>query len=86
MYVDVISTVGPIGDGDESCRLLRSCYDNCLDIVGHADEIRSIAFPGISTGVYGRLFVLYLPPYASMVSDVSSLVRYQDSLWIRALR
>lgn len=49
----VIHTVGPVwkgGRGDEA-RLLASCYRRCLQVAAAAD-IHSIAFPGISTGVY----------------------------------
>lgn len=51
----VIHTVGPVWgehDPDESRALLASCYTNSLD----AAEVRgcaTVAFPNISTGVYG---------------------------------
>ncbi|HAL46760.1 MAG: O-acetyl-ADP-ribose deacetylase [SAR202 cluster bacterium] len=50
----VIHTVGPIwrdGRSDED-ELLASCYRNSLS-VAHANNIDTIAFPAISTGVYG---------------------------------
>jgi O-acetyl-ADP-ribose deacetylase (regulator of RNase III) len=56
----ILHTVGPVWRGDPAeplganreDDLLRSCYDHCLALC-QLHDIRVVAFPGISTGVYG---------------------------------
>jgi O-acetyl-ADP-ribose deacetylase len=50
----VISTVGPVWHGGKrgEAELLADCYRNALELA-LANNLHSIAFPAISTGVYG---------------------------------
>ena len=50
----VIHTVGPVWDGGDEgeAELLAACYRNCL-LLAERNGCASIAFPAISTGVYG---------------------------------
>lgn len=50
----VIHTVGPVwhGGGAGERETLASCYRACLSIARH-HTLRTIAFPAISTGIYG---------------------------------
>lgn len=49
----IIHTVGPVYTGKpRDAQLLRSCYQNSLDLAV-ANNVRTIAFPAISCGVYG---------------------------------
>lgn len=61
----VIHTVGPVygGGGREKAELLAACYDNCLKRAAEKG-LKTVAFPAISTGVYG-----YPPDQAAKVSS-----------------
>jgi O-acetyl-ADP-ribose deacetylase len=60
----VVHTVGPVwqGGGADEDRLLAACYANSLALA-QAHGARSIAFPAISTGVYG-----FPPERAAMIA------------------
>ena len=69
----VIHTVGPVwhgGNHGESARL-ASCYKRALE-VAIAQKLRSIAFPSISTGVYGYPIELAAAVAVSSVREIIS--------------
>ena len=74
----VIHAVGPVwhGGGNNEPTLLASCYRRALELaVEH--RLSSIAFPSISTGIYGYPIELAAP---SAVSTVREFVRVESSL------
>lgn len=50
----IIHTVGPVwrGGAQGEPDLLSSCYRHCIELAA-AHDIATLAFPGISTGIYG---------------------------------
>ncbi len=74
----VIHTVGPVwrGGTDGEPDLLAACYDRCLELAVEA-ELKSLAFPGISTGAYG-----FPKPLAAdiAVGTVSAFVKARPGL------
>ena len=74
----VIHTVGPVwhGGGDDEDALLASCYRASLALAD-AHQLASIAFPAISTGVYGfpadRAAGLAVATVVAALPDAASL-------------
>jgi len=74
----VIHTVGPRWSGG-TCRepeLLASCYKACLVLAGE-HQLRSIAFPAISAGVFGYPL---LPACRIAVAECSTFLESDSSL------
>jgi O-acetyl-ADP-ribose deacetylase (regulator of RNase III) len=75
----VIHTVGPVwhgGDRDED-KLLASCYRSSLEVAASL-KLRSIAFPAISTGIYGfpkqRAATIAVNAVFASMGDVDKLI------------
>lgn len=70
----VIHTVGPVygGGGEAKSQLLAACYANALALAVE-NRLHSIAFPAISTGVYG-----YPMNEAAVVSS-TTIERYLEN-------
>jgi O-acetyl-ADP-ribose deacetylase len=74
----VIHTVGPVygSGGKDKADLLAACYANSLSLAVK-EELKSVAFPAISTGIYG-----YPPAEAARVSSgaIEQFLRGDSSL------
>jgi O-acetyl-ADP-ribose deacetylase (regulator of RNase III) len=67
----VIHAVGPVWRGGAAgeAALLEACYRNCL-LLARQNGLRSIAFPAISTGIYGYPVTQAAMVAAAATSDV----------------
>ena len=74
----IVHTVGPVWRGGSSGEpvKLRSCYRESMDLANQY-HCSSIAFPNISTGIYGYPVALAA---GIAVSTVSSFMRHQDEI------
>lgn len=66
----VIHTVGPIcrGDSEPDAERLAACYRNSLALAAE-HQLRSVAFPAISTGAYGYARELAAPVVSSTLES-----------------
>lgn len=80
----VIHTVGPVwrGGGSGEDQLLASCYRNAMRLA-HENGVRSIAFPSISTGVYG--YPVHLAADVAWFELHEAAVRYPEIGLIRVV-
>lgn len=78
----VIHTVGPVygHHGGEEARLLAACYRNSIALAG-AHRLATLAFPAISTGVYG-----YPKDEAAEVSLAAITAALEEHAGIREVR
>jgi O-acetyl-ADP-ribose deacetylase len=69
----IIHTVGPVwqGGNHSEADLLESCYVNCLELA-FKKGLKEIAFPAISTGVYGY------PLEAAATIALASMKKYEN--------
>lgn len=90
----VIHTVGPVwrGGEHEEPELLEACYRNALELALEQD-VRTIAFPAISTGAYGfpkeeaaRIAVTVMREYADHFDEIIACTRSaEDTVLYRRL-
>ena len=73
----VVYTVGPVwrGGAEGEAQLLASCYRRSLQLAAQK-QVRSLAFPCISTGVYG--YPVDLAAQVAVEAVRTSVVQYQS--------
>ena len=90
----IIHTVGPVWGGGSRGeeRVLESCYRRCIEVAGELGA-RSVAFPAISTGVYGypaelaaEVAVATIASTPSRVVELVRLVAFDRNTYEHYLR
>jgi O-acetyl-ADP-ribose deacetylase len=78
----VIHTVGPVWQGGEAgeADLLASCHSRSLEVAAELG-CRTVAFPAISTGVYG--YPVELAAEVALATTVAELERHPDIQEVR---
>jgi O-acetyl-ADP-ribose deacetylase (regulator of RNase III) len=78
----VIHTVGPVWQGGEAgeADLLASCHSRSLEVAAELG-CRTVAFPAISTGVYG--YPAELAAEVALATTVAELERHPDIQEVR---
>lgn len=80
----IIHAVGPIWQGGDhhERELLASCYRSCIEIASTHQDIKSIAFPAISCGVYGFPLELAVPIAVKTVQECVVGTRVQEVVFV----
>ena len=75
----IIHTVGPVWRGGThgEAAVLTACYRRCL-VVGAARDVRTLAFPSISTGIYGYPIELAARIAVDTVRALAPTARVED--------
>ncbi len=78
----IIHTVGPVWRGGThgEAASLASCYQRCLE-VGATHDVCTIAFPSISTGIYGYPINLAARVAVDTVRAIAPTVRVDDVIF-----
>lgn len=73
----IVHTVGPVwrGGGNGEAELLASCYRKAIELAG-AKGAASVAFPSISTGIYG--YPIELAAVIAVATVGEAAARYPD--------
>src|SRR5579859_484116 len=79
----VFHAVGPIYSGrQDDERLLASAYQSCLDLA-EQHHVKSIAFPSLSTGIYGYPVTLAAPiALDTIITHIKKPTSLQEAMFV----